>query len=749
MNLRTSGLLLAFLAASPAVRAESATLIEGPDTVAVGEVNITAIKQARSLLRQPVTVTTIRQAELERLNVTGMKGMSELAPNFYMADHGSRMTSSIYVRGIGARIDQPAVGLNVDNVPYLNKNSYDFDLTDVERIEVLRGPQSTLFGRNTIAGLINIYTLSPLQWQGVRLMAEGALPGAFRLGASVLGRLTPELGMSLSILSSARHGYYRNDYNGKRTGAEDMASLRWKTVWTPHHRLRVENTLSVDGCSQDGYAYAAAETGRIAYNDTCFYERAGLTEGLTARWQGDNFTLQSITSFQYLSDHLTLDQDFSPLSYFTLSQRQHERAVTQEFVARGRVGAYSWLGGVFGFYKYGSIHAPVTFKEDGIERLILAGANSAIPAGMRLKCDTPELLLGSVFRQPVKGFALYHQSSYDIDHVTLALGLRFDYEKAELRYRSQCATAFTMYMGPMPLKTVPVEIDDASTLRQHFRQLLPKLSVTWNLTHSAFFASVAKGYKAGGYNTQMFSDFLQQKMMEAMGHGGGSSYPASEMVAYKPETSWNYEVGGHVSNWDGRANASFALFWIDLRNQQLTVFPGGTTTGRVMTNAGRSRSLGGEFSLALDPTPRWGFNVSYGYTRATFRRYDDGRADYSGCRVPNAPAHTLFVAARHTFPVDPHGCFRGVSLGADLRGAGSIYWDEANRWKQPFYAELGASVRLAFRDFTVDLWGKNLTKTGFDTFRYESVGHTFFQRGLPIRGGITVRLDLRLLTLAR
>ena len=101
-------------------------------TFTIGEVRVTAIKQSRSLLRQPVTVTTIKRAEIERLNVSGMKGVSEIAPNFYMPSYGSQMTSSIYVRGIGARIDQPAVGLNIDNIPYLNKDNYDLDMVALD-----------------------------------------------------------------------------------------------------------------------------------------------------------------------------------------------------------------------------------------------------------------------------------------------------------------------------------------------------------------------------------------------------------------------------------------------------------------------------------------------------------------------------------------------------------------------------------------------------------------------------------------
>ena len=211
LALLTSIFGLAVFSASAVTEANPPTprIKEGPDTLAIGEVTVTSIKQARSLLRQPVSVTTLRQGELERLNVSGMKGVSEIAPNFYMPEYGSRMTASVYVRGIGARIDQPAVGLNVDNVPYLNKDAYDFDMQDIQRIEVLRGPQSTLYGRNTIAGLINITTLSPLHYQGVRAMAEAATGNNYRLGLSAYGLLSRGLGMSVSAYGAYRGGYFR------------------------------------------------------------------------------------------------------------------------------------------------------------------------------------------------------------------------------------------------------------------------------------------------------------------------------------------------------------------------------------------------------------------------------------------------------------------------------------------------------------------------------------------------------------
>lgn len=744
--------------ASETVSTASPRIEVGPDTIAVGEVTVTSIKQARSLLRQPVSVTTLRQGELERLNVTGVKGLSDIAPNFYMPEYGSRMTSSIYVRGIGTRIDQPAIGLNVDNVPYLNKNAFDFDMQDIQRIEVLRGPQSTLYGRNTIAGLINITSLSPLYYQGVRGLAEASTGNNYRVGASVYGLLTSDLGMSVSAYGGYRGGYFRNAFNGYRADRERNNSLRWKTSWRPLGNLQIENVASYGYSRQSGYPYAYEKTDQINYNDTCFYKRTSFTDGLTVNWITPTFTLASITGFQYVDDNMTLDNDFLPESYFTLTQKQHDRSVTQDFVIRdNRQGGngYHWLAGVFGFYKYLNMDAPVVFKEDGINNLILGNVNSMLPGGMRLGWDQEQLYLGSDFTNQVKGVAVYHQSSYDWRNLSFAAGLRLDYEHTALDYHSYAEASCTMYRGQIPLGSVPVKIDEADRLSQHFLQLLPKFSVTYNLPHSAIFASVSKGYKAGGYNTQMFSEYLQQRMKSEMmgsmpggGGGGGRAEAASgastvgKLVNYRPEESWNYEIGGHFSVDQGRVYSSFALFLIDCRNQQLTMFPEGTTTGRMMVNAERTRSKGGEFTLSYTPTHNWAFNLAYGYTHATFRRFAYNGNEYKGNHLPYAPTNTLYLAATYRQPLRS-SFVRSVSLTADMRGTGKIYWDEANAYKQPFYAELGANLRFELPWGNLDIWGKNLTDTEFSAFRYESMSNVFYQRGLPARGGITLRVDFR------
>lgn len=744
-------------AAQPDAAATDGTLNETYDSIlTIGEVRVTAIKQARSLLRQPVTVTTIRRDEIERLNITGMKGVSEIAPNFYMPSYGSQMTSSIYVRGIGARIDQPAVGLNIDNVPYLNKDSYDFDMADIDRIEVLRGPQSTLYGRNTIAGLINIYTISPLRYQGVKAMVEAGTGSRFKASLGAYGKLNDRLGMSLSAYADYRHGFFKNRYNDSRADRQKDQSLRWKTVWRAGNSVNIENSASFSHSTQNGYPYAFEETGEINYNDTCFYKRTTFTDGLTVTWVTPHFTLASITGFQYLNDNMTLDQDFLPKSYFNLTQKQNDRSVTQDIVLRGSVGNYSWLAGVFGFYKYSHMGAPVTFKEDGIKELILGN----IPPMVQLTWNDDSFVLGSNFRQPVKGAAIYHQSTYDWRRWSFALGLRLDYEHTVLNYHSLCSTGATGVVNipqmPFPLPvTANVDINESGRLKQSFKQFLPKFSITYNLKNSAVFLSLTKGYKSGGYNTQMFSNFLQQQMMtkmmeDAMGQmrpGGRADTPAdtpeptaADYVSYKPEVSWNYELGGHISCDEGRVYSTFAAFFIDCRDQQVTIFPEGTSTGRMMANAGKTRSVGAELTISYTPAPRWKFDMAYGYTHATFRHFKDAYGDYSGNRVPYAPENTLFLSGSYRLPVTNCSWLDAVSFNLNCRGIGSIYWDEENEYRQPFYAELGASVRLEHRKFSLDIWGKNLTDTKFDTFRYESIGNNFFQRGNPVRGGVTLRL---------
>ena len=715
-------------------------------TVVLEGVSVTAIKQQSNLANIGSQATIIGRQSIESQGIATVRGASDLVPNFFLPDYGSRMTSTIYVRGLGARIDQPSMGLNIDNVPVLCKENYDFDIADIARVEMLRGPQSTLYGRNTMGGLMNVYTLSPLSWQGTRIIAELASHMTLKLGASHYARVGEKLGISGSIYYTSTQGQYKNEYNGKNCDWERQGSARIKVVWQPSPSLTVSNTLSGSTSRQGGYPYEWVEAGRIAYNDTCFYRRTSVMDGLTINKSFERWSLSSITSYQYINDNMTLDQDFTPLPYFTLTQARREHAVTQELVARSHGdGSYKWLAGAFGFYRRYRMDAPVTFKDTGIASLIEGHINSVNPS-YPVVWRERSFELGSRFTNPTWGVALYHQSSLDWRRFTFTAGLRLDYEHASLRYNSETHTGYDIIetaTGQI-YHSSNIDINDGGALSKHFVELLPKLAVTYHLPtdcRASVYASVSKGYKAGGFNTQMFSDVLQQRLMGIMGIG--AAYDVNDIVGYKPEKAWNYEVGAHFESVNHRISADVAAFYIDCHDRQMTIFPDGTTTGRIMTNAGKTRSLGAEASMSVNFTSDFGMNVSYGYCDARFVRYNDGKADYRDKRVPYCPQHTLYAQAFYTYNIKGGSKWaQSITLDASVKGTGEIYWNEANSLQQPFYALLTSSITLKGKHYSLQLWGQNLTGTSYSTFYFVSIGHEFLQRGRGRMLGATLRVNI-------
>lgn len=743
--------IIAIAAVAAACFGASASEMAGElndSTLRLGEVTVTAIKQGENVSLQPIATTIVGEAQIERYNITSMKGISELAPNFYLPEYGSRMTSSIYVRGLGARIDQPSVGLNVDNVPFLNKDAFDFDLTDIDRIEVLRGAQSSLYGRNTMAGQINIYTLSPKYFQGTRLKAQVGTGPEASLALSHYAKTSERTAMGFSGNFNFSDGFFKNYYNAKKVGTDKSLNLRWKTDWTVSKEVSLNNVASFSFSRQGGYPYELLGSDVVNYNDTCYYRRNLLSDGLTVKWTRGDFSLSSITSVQYLDDNMTLDQDFTPLNIFTLSQRRHELSLTQDVVVKGKKGIYSWLVGAFGFMKRGHMNAPVKIKDEGIETLITDRVNNNDKIPIKLRWDDEQILLGDDFTLPVWGVAAYHQSTLELDKWTMGVGLRLDYESTGLNYRSYSTTSYSIIMPNGAAVPQTLAIDNCGRLRDHFLELLPKFTVSYKLpmkNASEVYASVGKGYKSGGFNTQMFSDIVQQEMMEKMMEGmpgggtGSKPYDVKDILSYEPEKSWNYEVGAHVECAGGRVRTDLALFYIDCRNQQLTMFPAGSTTGRITTNADKCRMWGVEAQVKYSPTERWLFNASYGYTNAKFATFVVGEVDYKGNYVPYAPMNTLFVSCTYRQPLPWK--MKMLEFTAGARGVGQIYWNEENSAKQPFYAEMFVTATARFGWLDAEVWMENVSGTDYDVFYFKSMGNSFVQKGKPRRAGVTLRLN--------
>lgn len=725
------------------------------DSVTLQGIDIVAsIKQDDNSKNNTRSSSRFSRTTLENRHITSLKELTSLAPNFYQPDYGSRMTSSIYVRGFGSRIDQPIVGMNIDEMPIMNKNNYDFELFDVADIEIIRGAQGTLYGRNTAGGAVNIQTLSPLNFQGKRFTAEYGTAGSMRIKASHYAAPTDKFGWSASVHYNHTDGFFTNAYDGSKCDKGDNFAARLRQVFKIADRWSIDNSLTAGYTDEGGYAYRFydAENHRLMpvnYNDPCSYRRLNIADGITIKYSLPEVIFSSTTGYSYTDDRMRMDNDFLPEAYFTLGQYQREHSLTQEFVAKSkRSDGFGWLGGIFAFYKHQKLSAPVLFKEQGIKSLILDNANSGLQTafpGSQLQFDSDEFLINDDFTTPTLGASLYAQLSYDSEQWNVTAGIRADGEHSSMKYDSRADINYRLYPNMsafLPLNTRFNGKEELNTT-----EITPKLSVAYKHSKGNVYASVSKGYKAGGFNTQLFSDILKNRMKnELMDKFGvkmeeNAEYNDASATTYRPEESLHYEVGTHLAPLaDGSLKIDAALFLIECKNQQLTVFPDGTSTGRMMSNAGKSRSYGAEVSASYT-LQRLTLEGSYGYAHATFRSYKSGNNDYSGNYLPLAPRETMSANLSYRIPA-PKSIANHLILNVGWNGVGRIYWDESNSLSQAFYGLASASISWEKGHYGASIWGKNLFDEEYKAFYFESMQHPFFSLGKPRQIGITLHYNL-------
>lgn len=733
-------------------------------------------KETNDLWSVPEAVSLITPLKIANRQIESVKDLSAFVPNLFIPDYGSKLTTPVYLRGVGARSSGQSVGMYVDNIPYMDKSTFDFEFLDIQRIEVLRGPQGTLYGRNAMGGIINVYTLSPLEYQGHKISVGGGNYGAWNARVSKLARFGDNIGLSVGAYYDREGGYFRNEYTGKKADDGQSAGGRLKLEWEALPRLRMMVASSFDFTDQRAFAYGLydKESRRIApvdYNDPGSYLRRMSNNSVRFEYRTDRLLLTSNTGYQWLDDDMRMDQDFTPASIFTINQRQRQHSVNQELTLRSVDDRrYQWSVGAFAFYNHLTTDGDVLFKEDGIRR-ILQPVFDAIQMPIQLTVLNDEIPNPGVYRTPTVGAALFHQSTFNdllTPGLSLTLGLRLDYEKQYLRYNTSMALDLRAENKPngrpmlppagieMPIAKELVGADD-----QQFLQWLPKISLKYECSPEVMtYLTVAKGYKAGGYNIQMFSEVMQDSLRASrpamsMGGGGSTGRPSTattkaadgsgsirNALAYKPEQTWNYELGTRGTFWGGRLNVELALFYMDIRDVQLTQFVDGGS-GRILTNAGRGESYGVEATVGLRPVDGLSVDINYGFTRATFRDYDGGTdaagesIDYRGRFIPYVPQHTFSVGAAYTLNL-PGRWVNRMTFATQYTGAGRIYWNEANDVRQPFYGLLNA--KAAFRhDFVqLEIWGRNLLNTTYGAFYFESFGRSFIQRGKPLTWGASL-----------
>lgn len=749
------------------------------------------VKETNDLRRLPTAVSVLSPRQLRDAHIESLPGLSSFVPNFFIPSYGSKVSTPIYIRGVGARLGAQTVSLYIDNVPSFNPSAYDFEFQDIQRVEVLRGAQGTLYGRNAIGGIVNVYTLSPLSFQGSRLMISGGNYGHFVVKGSDYRKFSDRLGISLAGYYRRDDGYFTNRFTGKRADGSENAGGRLRLDWQLSDRFSASLFGNYDYLSGGAFPYMHRDSSMVNYNELSSYDRKLATTGLSLDFMGNGFTVHSTTGFQYLDDDMKMDQDYTPQSVFSIHQMQKQHSLSQEISVKSEgEGDYRWVIGAFGFYDRRKIDTPVALKEDAVAAMesffSTINDNPNIPVTIHYANDRIDL--PGVYTKPSRGAALFHQSSlldlFGVEGLSATAGIRFDYEHTGIDYSTESQGGDVEVTVPR-VGQIPVDGDTLLTgsYQKDFWEILPKFALQYSFSStSQVYLSVSKGYKSGGYNEQLFSQVLQDALQESLmrnvmllmpsGMSGIPGMPFSsedeedagssleEQLSYDPETSWTYELGGRYEMFENRMSLAYAFFYTHVNNIQIIQLKDQGTAGRTVTNAGKSESKGFELSVRYAPDENLSLFADYGFADARFLNYtteketDDGveEADYSGNHIPFAPSHTLSVGASYVYRLPYGSVIDRLSANVHYQGAGRIYWTESNRdfydqekLYQPFYGITNVSVSAEKGAFALECRVENLFDTKYDSFLFEASDMTtgksniFVQRGNPLTFEATLR----------
>lgn len=727
---------------------------------------LSSTKETNSLRTLPAAVSVFSQKNLEGMQIHNLKDLSGFVPNYFASDYGSKMTAPLYIRGIGARSGTQTVSMYVDNIPYFNMTSFDTELYDIQRVEVLRGTQGTLYGRNAMGGILNVYTYSPLEYEGSMLQLGGGNYGSFEASASSYQKLNDKMGVAVSGYYKKDDGYFTNEYSGNKVDDMKNAGGRVKFAWKINPRLQADYSISYDFVDQGAFPYADIETNKINYNSEGYYKRNLITNGLSFRYQGNGYEVHSTTGYQYLNDEMNMDQDYTPLSKFQINQRQKQNSLSQEFTVKSdNTSDYQWSYGVYGFYDYLHTTPPVYMMKDGIAILqsVFDRLEIVVPNFPSIKYTDDQLDLDGNYKRPNYGAAVFHQSTFNnilsTDGLSLTLGLRLDYEKAKLDYNAYTAAHLTVQPQGSPM-IIPFEVTPSlvGTTSEDFLELLPKAVLKYQIQPQSYvYVSASKGYKTGGHNIQIFADLLQEElqnkinaMMPGNSSSGAEATPIEDRITFKPEYSWNYEIGGNLDIINNTLSTNFALYYIDVKDIQITKFVK-SLGGRMVQNAGSAVSKGFELGLKARPCSGFYLYANYGFADAKFKDYTTdikdaaGNAqtvDYSNNRIPFAPRSTFNVGANISCNIKNNPVLDRISLDASYMRIGRVYWTEENDLSEPSYNTVDARLTVEKNIFSLEFWGKNIFDEDYRTFLFESSGNHFAQSGKPARWGASLKIKL-------
>jgi iron complex outermembrane receptor protein len=671
-------------------------------------VTVTAQKRTENVQDVPDGITVLNEVEIQDAGITDMVSLSTHVPNLEFYDFGSRWHNQTYIRGIKSLPNsEPSTGYYVDGVNYSKSYMFAFPLFDVERIEVLRGPQGTLYGRNTMAGVINVHTKMPDNELSAGLSGSiGSYKSRQLKGYARSPIITDKLFFGLAGLVSASDGYMENDVSGVGEDGryQDGAAGRMKLRLLPTPKWDI--SISLDGQQHDDGAFPFRRTERNAYvkngilgADEAYHyahDFPGTSEndywGMALNANVDTAwgRLTAISGYRDFDSEDFIDSDFSSLDAARMQYRIKERSFSQELrlTSTEKQGGAAWLAGLYYF------HIDENKARTNYYRSAMAGSpgNPFRPGtGARLT-DTDGLN---------EGAALFGQVTYPIRKtLDLTLGLRYEVENAEM----DAAIHDTPDGGGTTTSVQP-------TMDNDFSAWLPKLSLAWHYpSGQMLYATFSRAHRSGGFNT-----------------------PDVGGKPYDEEYSWVYEIGSKSSLLDNRLTLNIAGFYTDIEDEQITRF--NEYNQSYLENAGASHRIGVEAEARFAILQGLELTASLGWLEAQYDRYSDPTTgdDYEGNTVFGVPDYNFSAGLQYRRPL--WGAWNGFGR-VEVSGVGRRYFDDANTVRDSPYELINLKLGLEGRHWDGYLWADNLFDRQYRIF--ENVDRGITEDGKPFAVGMSL-----------
>ena len=762
-------LLISFAPAGAAQTTKDPALAGDVDAIVV-----TARRREESLQDVPLPVSVFSERQLTSTGTYNIARVAQIQPviQFYASNPRN---SSINIRGLGAPLGltndgiEQGVGLFIDQVYYSRPAASAFDLIDTEQVEVLRGPQGTLYGKNTTAGAINIRTRAPSFSPEARVELTGGDYAFFQGKASVSGPIVEDrLAARIGVAMTTRRGTVRNVRTNEWTNSLDNQGIRGSLLWKPADTLSI--TLAGDYSQQDpdGYTQVVVRTfptlraanrqfgaliaalgytlpstnpyDRVTDVDSALQSRQYLGgASLLAVLDVGESTLTSISAWRFWTWRPKNDRDFIGLPITTVSQNNSDqRQMTQEFrYATSGNNSLDFVAGVFG---YRQTIRTLGFQEQGAAANLftngpIAGANAAVLDSLR---QTNRIAFEN------NSIAAFGQLTWNLtDRLRVQPGLRLNYDTKDATYDATVTGGIvnpTSAQRAQQRAALPTQFYEA---QYRDFNVSGDINVSWRATDDILLYGIySKSFKSGGLN------------LNGLPFRADNLTVATELAQVKPEHVDHVEFGAKMQFWDRRATVNLTAYRTTIEDYQTTVSNGAIGIVRGYLANADVRIKGGEAELSIRPSPRFTAYLNAAYNDGIFTRFPDapvapeatgGTAtsiDISGARFPGVSRWSLAYGGEVNLAAG--GNEAQVYFGADASYRSSY---SSNATPSPFFvvdAYTIANFRAGYRDgddWNIFGWVKNALGTNYLEFLSNQPGNNGLvvgQLGDPRTYGVTI-----------